>query len=531
VAKKGIPLADKILDTVFERTLHIGRHRAKLRALYFTLFFALALWWARPALHSLFILHTDVKKSLVDLAFSLAFWLLLGYLPYAFGKYLAARYVEDIYELSLAFRECYDWGEKGFYRASEEKKLLEKGIEAAYKFLDEAAFACGYQKGMLRKIGLGGTPRFIDLSDVLFINGGEVHPGYRCSSLLWVGGPGYLFIGTDSAALFELPDGSWRVFGPTRGLQPLQGFERLRRVVSLRPHTSRFEVHARTRDGIRLTARDIRVLYRIYSGSRPSTHAMPYPFMSEAVRALVLNEMAVEYEHEGKIASSLTLASTMERIAKSEIKRFIQSQTLVQLLTSILPPKPEMLEDISQEEKNRIASEAPLPAEGEDLGLKALRPSDLFPHTAIAERFNELVNGVDGEIARRRGVGIKWIGVGTFDPPIERIPERHFEAWRLSVENMMRQSPVVLERLKHRRWAGTLFREVRELIRAFQTKRAAEGTAAGVRAVLEHYRMVLYRAIEVSDSAEERERLRKALEVFKILFPHSVEHSPEQADD
>jgi hypothetical protein len=46
--------------------------------------------------------------------------------------------------------------------------------------------------------------------------------------------------------------------------------------------------------------------------------------------------------------------------------------------------------------------------------------------------------------ARNSGVELHWIGVGTWKTPIEIVPERHLEAWKLSNENLYRESLEVL---------------------------------------------------------------------------------------
>src|SRR6185503_17759417 len=50
--------------------------------------------------------------------------------------------------------------------------------------------------------------------------------------------------------------------------------------------------------------------------------------------------------------------------------------------------------------------------------------------------------------AHSNGVELHWIGVGTWKTPIEIVPERHLQAWKLSNENLYRESPEVLSQLE-----------------------------------------------------------------------------------
>lgn len=456
--------------------------------------------------------------------------LILAFFPYEFAKYFASRYIEDVYELSLLF-----WKRGGGEGANPRPnvKSLRDGLKTAETFLTEAALSWKYGRVQERKRFpctllsrlrlllcpteqecfnwaqrrvyepqqpltlkyilkylwdwlIRGKP--IGCPHILAIVDGEAKDPY--SPMLWIGGPGYVFISADNAALFELKDGSWRVLEPTvKRLHLIEGFERVRRIVSLREHTSTFNISARTRDGIRITARDVRVLYRIYRGGRHSTPTRPYPFVPQAVRALVLEERAVPVSDRwGRLSSSVTVANSLANMTRSEFSRFIRSQTLVQLLASVFPPDMEMLQDLYRKIAEELVAEAQVPPLQGTLPLPT--PPEFFPHDAIVERFDAMVNGPEGEVARRRGVGLHWIGVGTFDPPIERIPQRHMEAWRISVENMMRQAPVVLRTLERQRWASTILHNVERAVRAFHETAEKSGTRRAVFALLEEYQRV-----------------------------------------
>jgi hypothetical protein len=50
--------------------------------------------------------------------------------------------------------------------------------------------------------------------------------------------------------------------------------------------------------------------------------------------------------------------------------------------------------------------------------------------------------------AHNNGVELHWIGVGTWKTPIEIVPEKHLEAWKLSNENLYRESPEALSKIE-----------------------------------------------------------------------------------
>ncbi|HSB01761.1 MAG TPA: hypothetical protein VLE49_14010, partial [Anaerolineales bacterium] len=74
--------------------------------------------------------------------------------------------------------------------------------------------------------------------EIVRISQGDVSEDYRQSPAYLIGGPGKVIVDLDSAALFERPDGTPRVIGPTakepHGRAPLQGFERFRQAIDIR---------------------------------------------------------------------------------------------------------------------------------------------------------------------------------------------------------------------------------------------------------------------------------------------------------
>ncbi|NPA92456.1 MAG: hypothetical protein GXO56_02095 [Chloroflexi bacterium] len=479
----GLPqrVWDRMLDRFFVMTRPAGRKRLWLRHLLFLVVIGWIVYrhWnvigdTRLSYYWNMIPEPVPAKILAVLVFGIPAYLyrvammflmpeslrllLLVILPYYLALYMTSRYLEDIYELSAVLKDPKD------------------GLDAATLFLRRAAFSHNYfrmprcrasGRSSSRNYREGEDAFFATCLPVLSIVEGEV--SNRRSPLLLIGGPGYVSISADSAALFEHPNGTPRVLGPTHGRwHQIEGFERLRRIVNLRDHQLTLSVSTRSRDGIKIRVDDVQVLFSIYRGGRRGSRQEPYPFMPGAVERLVYNERGQNtMDRWERLASSRMLASTMRTMARTEIASFIRSQTLVQFLASVLPTDIAALEETYRElleEMRAEASRAHI-----SLGPpEAPQPGRFVWRSQIAERFDALANGPHGSRARQRGVGLKWVGLGAWQTAVDKVLEEHIEAWRLSVRNMMRGSPQVLRQLERERRISTLVQFARELIASYQ---------------------------------------------------------------
>ncbi len=421
---------------------------------------------------------------------SMRLWLLFV-LPYFLALYAATRYLEDIYEVSDALRST------------------EEGFQVANEFLLRAAFAHGYGRvrerktlfcrllgslrpaicpteeeclnwGRSRQYGKARVSLARRLWDfwrgaptgcphTLAIVGGEIKD--RRSPLLLIGGPGYVFISTDSAALFEKPDGTSRVLGPTtRRLHLIEGFERVRRIISLREHQLTTSVSARSRDGLPIEVKDVQVLFGIYRGGRQPTAKEPYPFSPTALEQLVYDERAVPVtDRWEQLSSSRLLTNAMRNMANSELANFIRSQTVVEFLASVSYGDLNHL----REEYRQIVAEMALPRTStlEEAPPPALpTPPDFVWRPEIGARFDQMVNGREGKKARQRGVGLQWIGLGAWHTPVTSIIDSHLEAWKISVGNMLRSAPGVLAQLERERQISFFAERVRTMLGTFQNQ-------------------------------------------------------------
>ena len=245
------------------------------------------------------------------------------------GMRLAARYVDQVYGLG--------------------------SVSMAGRYLRSAVFGIGY--------------------DTLVIASGDAKHLDWTSTLLRIGGPGWLSVHLGFAAVFETLDGHPRVYGPTTR-RFLPGFERLRDVVDLRDQLRRVdESRAVTRDGVEILARDAQMVFRVYGGNQPRNLANPYPYTDEAIRRLV-------YSQPVSATGQRKWSDALPGLVQRELTRFIGDLTL----EGFLALQPVRLR---------------------------LAPGDLhIPRQALTERFRT-------DTLRQRlqdtGLELDWVGVGTWE--------------------------------------------------------------------------------------------------------------------
>ena len=127
----------------------------------------------------------------------------------------------------------------------------------------------------------------------------------------------------------------------------------------------------------------------------------------------------------------------MISLIRSELGGFMSQHNLTEYLASIGMPEFERAkaqEAVIAEEARQLnvpKEEAPKAQE--------VRPApDFTPRREITNLFGQFAQKFS-DMARERGVELHWIGVGTWRTPVEIVPEKHLEAWKLSQENLYRE--------------------------------------------------------------------------------------------
>lgn len=294
--------------------------------------------------------------------------------------------------------------------------------------------------------------------ETIRVSHGDISEADRQSPTSLIGGPGKVIVDLDSVALFEKPDGTSRIIGPT-GKEPgaratLDGFERFRQAIDIRDHyvdlrdqdPKSQSVKSRSLDGIPIAATDVRLTFSVHRGGAKPTSDLPYPFSKEAIEQIV-------YQSTSRVTPELPNPSTYEfswinrmiGLIRGELGTFMNKHRLTAYLANIGMPeleKRKQREEFITEQVQKLTPDPNLLLTDEQRSIPEFQPrhkiSSLF--TQFADEFTKR--------ARSSGVELHWIGVGTWKTPIEIVPERHLDAWKLSNENLYRESPEALGKLE-----------------------------------------------------------------------------------
>ena len=310
-------------------------------------------------------------------------------------------------------------------------------------------------RGFIWSVTLSGSEETIRVSQ------GGISEQDRHSPTYLIGGPGKVIVDLDSVALFEKPDGTPHIIGPTgkepRGRATLEGFERFRHAIDTRDQYVELRdqdpksqsVQSRSLDGIPITATDVRLVFSVYRGDIKPSPSNPYPFNKESIEQII-------YQATSRVTPELPNASTYEfgwinrmiGLIRGELGTFMSKNKLTAYLANIGMPELEKLkrrEEMISEEIQKIApreQDTLTDDEPEDL-------PDFQPRHKISNLFTEFTNEFTKR-AHSNGVELHWIGVGTWKTPIEIaiVPENHLQAWKISNENLIRESPEALAKLE-----------------------------------------------------------------------------------
>lgn len=310
-------------------------------------------------------------------------------------------------------------------------------------------------RGFIWSVALSGS------EETIHVRHGEISEEDRHSPTYLIGGPGKVIVDLDSVAMFEKPDGTPHIIGPTskepRARATLDGFERFRQAIDTRDHyvdlrdqdSKSQSVKSRSLDGIPITATDVRLMFSVYRGGiKPSTEN-PYPFSQESIERIIYQATSrVTPERQNPSTYEFSWINRMTSLIRGELSTFMSKHRLTAYLASIGVPELEKRkqreEMIFEEIQKIVPPEQDFAESDEPKNIPEFQPrykvSNLF--TQFAEDFTKR--------AHSNGVELHWIGVGTWKTPpeIEIVPEKHLEAWKLSNDNLYRESPEVLSKLE-----------------------------------------------------------------------------------
>lgn len=278
-------------------------------------------------------------------------------------------------------------------------------IGAAIQFIRQAAF-------------LTLDPRTLNR---LVVREGAVAPRFQDSPINQIGGPGLVTVNLENVAVFEKVDGTPDILSSEKGVVPIEGFERLRKVIDLRDQVIDSEdVVGRTKDGIPVTAKSVRASFSIrrkadvkLSDEILEDKRLPQPltFSDEAVLRAVYERPNQPFDVIGR-----------EEI-REEVRRFIGRNMLAQFLA-------DARDESGSQSK---PSDPTMPITPGDTSFKA---REVINRDLVAV-FNHSPDSV---------IQLHWFSVGTWmTPPV--IPEKHQDAWQRRMKSEMESNPGALLRL------------------------------------------------------------------------------------
>lgn len=438
-------LARRLLEEILNGLFSLSSRAGELRNLLRLLFFALLWFYWTATLHNIgewFALFLPVRDALLGNNWQL---LIIQGGIFAFESLFAPEVLRNLLMLIAPYLLAREMA--AVYLAD----IFEKEAKTARKFLLQVAFGEEYS--------------------TIRISEGKIIADHQGSTIVQIGGPGYVTVDLDSAVLFERPDGSAHVIGPTAvskekkapadaaaptekintADQPrnnritLNAFERVRQCVDLRTINGSQTVTARSRDGILVTAQDIQYTFSIYRGQAPLLSLQnPYPFDKDAVTKMVYNPprpVKIGGAPDTKPDWAKTMPGGIVGNVGSALGEFIGQRGLTEFFSAIGRPEEETLSQRATGVQNAglsLVGEA-----GDGAVASPLQAPDFTSRASLSEQLlTKLQKQLPGG-----GKQIHWLGVGTWDMSKTIIPADHLEAWKISQENRRLRAKDNLEKI------------------------------------------------------------------------------------
>lgn len=361
------------------------------------------------------ILGSGTKDPLnigVIIGMSLVKYIPLLMVVYSLARIMAARYLDDIYELH--------------------------DEELASDFLEEVTFGYGHEK--------------------ITVNEGRISEKDEGSPLILIGGPGSIQVNLGSVALLEKVNGEPQVIYPRNESWRLGRFERIREIgkndkpgkreyaiINLRDQfVGGLSVKSRTKDGIPIEAQGIKVMFSILRRQPTKLDKVEVDagFNEGAVQSLVYNQTIITPRPSAPSGITFPWDTTVIPLVISELEELIMSHNLGEILASISQKELDTAFNNDQTE-----AQMRLEMTGQQVKVEARREAPKFEsRSKITAQFFEKEFK---EKAAKLGVSVEWIDIGTWQLPTSLILEKHKEAWNLSHENAKKRSTLERTKKKH----------------------------------------------------------------------------------
>jgi hypothetical protein len=419
----------------------------------------------------------------------------------------------------------FDFFGEAFYYLSLAGSLAIPILVSRYYALEMAA---SYLADIFELDDLGAARTFIEQlaltggGHVVRVRGGRIVEEDLDSPLIKIGGPGRVIVEFDSAVLFEKPDGTPHVIGPTGSPDDfeeeavaesdtslLDGFERFREAVDLRDHFignpsgEPLTIRGLSLDGFPISAADVRAVYsvrRSRDGRKPTpSREMPYPYTRQGILDLIYQSSAAVLT-EGPFPSDLPRpwTSAIQGLIRGAVGEFMGENNLSEYLASFGAPEVELAE--SQERTIQFQRYEITSDQSATTDPPVIPQPKFHPRTELSSIFSQLSNRFTRR-AHGRGVDLNWIGVGTWKIPdkiaADIVSGQHVQAWQINRENVARGSDQALEAVFNEAYLTQKLRLIQNVPLTAYKESEKANARGGSRALMTAYWELLGEAADV----------------------------------
>jgi hypothetical protein len=354
------------------------------------------------------------------------------------------------------------------------------------------------------------------------VRGGKIVEEDLDSPLVKIGGPGRVIVEFDSAVLFERPDGTPHVIGPTGNsddseeefveegdITILDGFERFRQSIDLRDHYignpsgEPMTIQGRSLDGFPISAADVRAVYSVRrspDGKRTTpSKELPYPYTRRSIEDLVYQSAATvltEGPHPSDLARPWT--SAIQTLIRGAVGEFMSENNLSEYLASFGAPEVELAE--SQERTIQFQRYEITADQSSTTDPPVIPQPKFHPRTELSSIFSQLSHRFT-QRAHYRGVDLNWIGVGTWKIPdkiaSDIISGQHVQAWQINRDNVAHGSEQALEAVFNEAYLAQKVRLIQNVPLAAYRESVMGGSRGGKKALTMAYWELLGEAADL----------------------------------
>ena len=227
------------------------------------------------------------------------------------------------------------------------------------------------------------------------------------------------------------------------------------------------DISARTQDGIKIEAKDVRMSVSINRSSseknKKLTSLKSYPFWEDAILGLIYQQSNPISQNKAKGSTSFKLKNSMDGKFKGELKNFINKHQLSHFIsTEGNPEKKEYRtreEEFDKMHKNFLSEKEVKKKVAEKEAKKGIEFQTRDKISRLFTKFSQDFNEKDSQ----GSAVLNWMGIGVWKTPKGIILEQHLEAWELSKENAKKGSAKALDKIENNEKNEETLRQIQKV--------------------------------------------------------------------